>query len=155
MNIRSCSKFLIAVLLCVGCSGRTAGLKTVPVTGNVTYKGGPVAEAQVSFLGDGKTRPAIAITDEQGNFTLTTSRSGDGAVPGKHAVTVTKTASPPGKDAGKRSSMEEAAKAAQNPPAEAKVLHLIPESYSTADTSGLSFEVKEGQKNHFEIAIKD
>ncbi len=146
---------LIAVLTFVAGCSEDSGPKSVKASGVVTYKGHPVAEANVSFLGDGKVRPAVAITDEQGEFVLTTSKSGDGAVPGMHAVTVVKTAEPPTKAASGAVSMEDAAKAAQETPEEAKTLYLVPEKYSTASTSGLSFEVKDGSENRFEIKLED
>ena len=111
--------FLIAALvtLTIGCSKGPAGPKTAPASGKVTYKNLPVEGATVSFVGDGKTAPAIAITDAAGEFILTTSRSGDGAVPGKHRVTVTKIVGPPAAKSKGPISMEDAAKAAKDPPA--------------------------------------
>ena len=146
---------LLFALLLNGCSGG-AGVETVNVSGVVVYKGQPVSEANVAFLGDGTIRPAIAVTDEEGKFVLTTIRSGDGAVAGKHMVTVSKTIAPPTKAAATGSvSMEEAAKAAQETPAEAKILYLVPEKYSMPATSGLTFEVRNGEENNFEIKLED
>lgn len=155
MTVNRWCAALLAVAMTAGCGG-DSGPKTVPVTGVVIYKGQPVAEASVSFLGDGTTRPAVGITDDSGTFILTTSRSGDGAVPGKHAVTVSKTVEPPKKEAsGGSISMEEAALAAQKPAEESKTLYLVPEKYSMPDSSGLSVEVKEGEDNHFELKLED
>jgi hypothetical protein len=146
---------LLFALLLNGCSGGT-GVTTVKASGVVIYKGQPVSEANVAFLGDGTIRPAIALTDEDGKFVLTTVRSGDGAVVGKHMVTVSKTVEPPTKAAATGSvSMEEAAKAAQETPAVAKTLYLVPEKYSLPATSGLTFDVKDGAENYFEIKLED
>ena len=146
---------LLSLVLLSGCSGGSP-VKTVKASGVVIYKGQPVAEASVAFLGDGTIRPAIAITDEEGKFVLTTVRSGDGAVAGNHMVTVSKTVDPPTKAAATGSvSMEEAAKAAQEPAVETKTLYLVPEKYSQPQTSGLSFEVKDGAENYFEIKLED
>lgn len=142
-------------LLLSGCSDG-AGVKTVKASGVVIYKGQPVADANVAFLGDGTTRPAIALTDEEGMFVLTTVRSGDGAVVGNHMVTVSKTVEPPTKAGATGSlSMEDAAKAAQETPADTKILYLVPEKYSLPATSGLKFEVKDGAENYFEIKLED
>ena len=151
------SWFLIAALAtCVaGCwRGLSGGPKVVPASGKVTYKNLPVEGATVSFLGDGKTVPAIAITDSAGDFILTTTRSGDGAVPGKHQVTVTKIIGPPVAKTKGPMSMEEAAKAANDPPP-AKPLSMLPDRFSSANSSGLSYEVKEGQSNNFKIELTE
>lgn len=146
---------LLIGLLLSGCSGGT-GVTTVSASGVVIYKGQPVSEANVAFLGDGSIRPAIAVTDDDGKFVLTTVRSGDGAVVGKHMVTVSKTVEPPTKAAPTGSvSMEDAAKAAQETPSDAKILYLVPEKYSLPATSGLTFEVTDGGENYFEIKLED
>ena len=141
-----------------GCGGGDAGPKVVPVTGKVLYKGLPLTEAQVAFLGDGKSRPAVAITDTQGRFVLTTSLTGDGAVPGNHTVTVSKTVdNPSAKKVTGKISMDDAAKlsADYGKADQPATLSLIPERYSLASQSGLSFQVKEGQANDFTIDLKD
>ncbi len=138
-----------------GCSGPTpAGPKPIPASGKVTYKNLPVEGATVSFLGDGKIPPAMALTDSSGEFILTTSRSGDGAVPGVHRVTVTKIVGPPAAKSTGSMSMEDAAKAA-SAPAVAKPLSMLPDRYAAADSSGLQFTVKAGDKNNFAIDLTD
>lgn len=138
-----------------GCSGPApTGPKPIPASGKVTYKNLPVEGATVSFLGDGKIPPAMALTDSSGEFILTTSRSGDGAVPGVHRVTVTKIVGPPAAKSTGSMSMEDAAKAASAPPP-AKPLSMLPERYSAADSSGLQFTVKAGDKNSFAIDLTD
>lgn len=153
---------LVASSLFLGCSGSTtSGPKTVAVTGKVTYKGAPVDKANVSFLGDGKIQAARAVTDKNGEFVLTTSEPGDGAVAGTHQVIVMKTVGSLTKPAAPAAtgvgSMEAAAKAATSGTAEGEpaITHLLPEKYSVAATSGLSFTVEEGKKNHFEITLTD
>lgn len=75
----------------LGCSGvpddRPA---VVPVTGKITYKGEPVTGAIVTFASEKSPRPATATTGSDGRFSLTTFNTGDGAVPGEHLVTITK-----------------------------------------------------------------
>ena len=72
-----------------GCGGESLP-KRVPVSGSVTYKGKAVEGATVGFLCEGAPRMASGITDKDGKFTLTTYEPNDGAIPGKHTVTVTK-----------------------------------------------------------------
>ena len=83
-----------AGLSLVGCD---VSPRPVPVTGLVTYGGMPVAGAQVMFT-PATGRPAEGTTDEQGKFKLTTTESGDGALPGAHQVTIVKMARREGAD---------------------------------------------------------
>jgi hypothetical protein len=66
-----------------------------PVTGQVTCKGTPVKEAQITFApfpraNDDKEpgKPGTGFTDSQGNYVLSSYRERDGALIGKHRVTV-------------------------------------------------------------------
>jgi hypothetical protein len=135
--------------------------QTVKVTGKVTYKGQPVSGASVAFLGDGKIPPALGRTDAEGRFELTTSDSGDGAVPGTHQVTVSKNipAKSTASSATGVASMEDMAKKAAErggpPPDDAGPMSLLPEKYGSAGTSGLSYEVKSSGTNDFTIELKD
>lgn len=61
-----------------------------PVSGKVTYKGQPVADADVVFFCKEKNISSFAKTNEEGKFKLTTFASFDGAPAGKHIVTVSK-----------------------------------------------------------------
>ena len=74
-----------------GCSGSTYDL--APAKGKLTCKGQPVANASVFFLPDHSKpsqplKQAEAITNESGEFVLTTVRNGDGAIVGKHKVKI-------------------------------------------------------------------
>jgi hypothetical protein len=147
---------LLGMLIWSGCSGGgSAGPKTAKATGVVTYKGQPVAEAIVVFLGDGKTQAAQALTNDDGLFVLTTTQPGDGAVPGNHVVTVTKVVGNLAATPKTNVSMEDAVKAGQAAAKESKPLYLVPQKYSEASSSPLRFTVKEGEKNHFEIKLED
>jgi hypothetical protein len=76
------------LLLVAGCSG-PAGPQIAPAQGTVTWRGAPVAGAQVTFMPQGG-RLATGTTDDQGKFKLSTLGQADGALVGNHAVTVTK-----------------------------------------------------------------
>ena len=156
MVISRCSMFVIVSLLVFGagcCSSAPVGPKTTPVSGKVLYKNLPVEGATVSFLGDGTTRAAMAITDSLGQFVLTTTRSGDGAVPGVHKITISKIIAPLTKSASEPMSMEAAAKAVNVPPAQP--LSMLPAKYQSALSSGLSQTVKAKEKNEFTFDLKD
>ena len=157
MMASRCVRLVAAGLLAltVGCgAGDPQGPKTVPAKGKVTYKNAPVEGATVSFLGDGKSAPAVAVTDAAGEFILTTTRSGDGAVPGTHRVTVSKFVAPPAKAQIGPMSMEDAAKTSKEPPT-SKPLSMLPEKYGMVNSSGLEFTVKEGDKNDFKIELTE
>jgi hypothetical protein len=76
---------LVALALLVGCGKRT---KTVPVSGIVKIDGVPLKDARVTFHPIDGGKMAFGNTDAEGRFTLTTSNSNDGAVPGQYRVTV-------------------------------------------------------------------
>jgi len=83
--------FLGMILLSgMGCGG--SGYSLVPVSGIVTIKGKPLANAQVQFSPP-KDQPgplSVGKTDAQGHFELTTlDDHRTGAVPGKHQVRIT------------------------------------------------------------------
>ncbi|QDT32954.1 transthyretin-like family protein [Thalassoglobus polymorphus] len=90
-------KLLIPVLICLvsGCGG--GGLKEFPtaeVTGVVTCDGSPVANVRVYFspTASGKDanvgKSGWGTTKENGEFTISTYGSEDGAVVGNHNVSV-------------------------------------------------------------------
>jgi len=134
----------------IGCGGET-GPKVYPVTGTVLYNGQPVDGAVVAFRGESATKMATGTTDAQGHFELTTYKPGDGAVPGKHTVTVAKTVQTGGGASGS-ASMEEAL---ENPPAQAESRSELPEKYADPATSQLEFTVSDGGANDFTIELTD
>lgn len=85
------------VSLCViGCSEIPDDRPPVfPVTGTVTYKGKPVADALVTFASAKSPRSANATTNRDGKYSLTTFNSKDGAVAGEHLVVIIKLVSQP------------------------------------------------------------
>src|SRR5262245_61620995 len=91
-KIRALQTLLVAdCLLVLGCSPANH-FAMAPVRGQVTYHGKPVSGASVAFLCAGAPRPATAITDELGQYRLTTFSANDGAIIGTHVVTVRKLA---------------------------------------------------------------
>jgi hypothetical protein len=70
----------------VGC-GPT--VKLAPAGGVVLIDGKPAANVAVQFLPQGVSGPtSFGTTDEQGRFTLKTTDGADGAMVGKHKVTL-------------------------------------------------------------------
>jgi hypothetical protein len=63
---------------------------TYPVSGVVTLDGKPIQGATVMLMPQAGGRPATGTTNQRGEFSLTTFDRNDGALPGKHTVTVVK-----------------------------------------------------------------
>jgi hypothetical protein len=88
-----CAAWLVAALpLLAGCTGDPYDI--VPVSGQVTLDGDPVAEATVSFepVGEGNEPQlgpgSFGVTDAEGRYTLETVDRRRGAVVGEHRVTI-------------------------------------------------------------------
>jgi hypothetical protein len=128
--------------LLVGCGG-SGTAPTARVSGVITYNGQPVGDVSVTFTPtDG--RPANGITNEDGEFTLSTFGNNDGAVPGTHTVTLATGAEEevpmPGTPEAEN----------YNPPPPP-----FPPRYMDPQLSGLTAEVKQGEKNEFTFTLTD
>lgn len=83
---------VFAVTFASGCGG--AGYNEVPVSGQVTYNGQPLANIHVSFQPIAKDKSgfgpgSFGRTDQEGHFELrTVYPDAPGAVPGTHRVTI-------------------------------------------------------------------
>ncbi len=72
-SLRFCFSIATIGLLLIGCSKDKKLPATIPVTGVVTYKGEPLADANVMFVPvDPKGRSANGKTDANGKFVLKT-----------------------------------------------------------------------------------
>jgi hypothetical protein len=85
---------LLSAALLVGCSGGD-GFKTAKVHGQVVCQGQPVGGVAIVFtpvVDSANTtmtgKGANGNADESGRFTLSTYKMGDGAIVGKHRVSV-------------------------------------------------------------------
>jgi len=153
----------LAAAVLAGCGG--GELDVVPATGTVTLDGQPVEGATVTFVPqDADGRTATGTTDQSGKFVLQTAGAGEGALPGKYKVTVSKVAV--GAAAGTEATTEEQGmqqvmqqmQGARDPAAQlSKPLQeqdQLPARYKSADTSGLEAEVKAGEDNNFTFDLK-
>ncbi len=95
--------------------------ETIPVTGTVTLNGRPVGGAAIVFTPE-EGEQATGTTDASGRFELSTFQLGDGALPGKHRVTVAKTTVKPGE--------------------EERILYLVPLEFGRLQTSELTCDVQ-------------
>jgi hypothetical protein len=113
--------------------------KRFAVTGEVTYRGQPVNEAQVMFMPKGG-RPALGVTDAEGRFTVTSFTVGDGAVCGEHIVCVSKTVPDPNGDP-------------KLP--YARTLSVLPQRYASYTSSPLKATVTASGPNDFHFDVTD
>lgn len=154
---------LLAPSGCGGGSSASEAVKTVAVSGVVTYRGQPVEGATVTFLpGTGVTdqnaKAAFGVTDAQGRYSLTTAQANDGAVPGNYLVTISKQMAvgrqpdpadeekdyiPPEPD-GSESSFK-----APDP------VTLLPPKFATPTTSGLTATVTDDGGQTIDFALTD
>jgi phage-related protein len=153
----------VCILFLLGCLG--SGKRTiVPVHGQVTYQGKPVAGATVEFLCDGASRPAVGMTDNEGTYQLTTFTQNDGAMVGTHVVTVNVYATiaeaalpvPKGTDSKATSkAIDEAVKQSlRNQAMAEKAPPKVPVKYTERRTSDLRKDVVKGD-NVINIELSD
>lgn len=134
-----CSQWLLVIAICAAGCTKSDNPKTYPVTGKVTYRGQAVANGIVLLTPDENGHAATGNLEKDGTFELTTFQKGDGAVPGKYQVAVQVF---PAEGAG----LPGAEFAGKPPP--------VPRKYMSADSSGLTAEIKESD-NHLEFSLKD
>lgn len=136
-----------------GCSDGTKIPEVVKVTGKVTYKDQPVADAEVGFLSklDNKdVKPASGKTDAEGEFSLTTyvdpQHEVSGATPGDYKVVVTKN---------EVVDLEAARKAFTSGKPNMTFKKLVPVKYTSKDTSPLEATVAVDGENNFDFKLAD
>lgn len=77
------------MVLAIGCNSRPT---CVPVSGKVLIDGKPLERGTITFLPEGG-RQSTSDIDKSGNFTLSCFKLGDGAIVGKHRISVSSTES--------------------------------------------------------------
>jgi hypothetical protein len=151
----ACVSTSLALAVVVGCGDDSGLAKRYPVRGTVKYNGKPVEHGRIDFIpakaGEGR---AAGGDITNGSYALTTANKDDGALPGTYKVTVSAIdidmsstkGTAGGGQAGRQN--KEFAKVQKD----AKM--LVPQKYSSVETSGLTQEVKE-QTNQIDIDLKD
>lgn len=148
----------IGLFLLVGCGpGGKARPAVYPVSGKVTFKGQPVADAEITYQNPDSPRVAYGHTDAEGEYQLSTFGTNDGAVEGEHVVTIAKVqknasapamdASQPGEDYDKM--MTAAAEGTM------EIEHQLPAKYANPETSGLKRKVIPGDVNTFDFDLTE
>ncbi len=153
-NLTAACLISLTLLSTVGCSGgddkfKQARPKTVIASGMVTYKGQPVDGATVVLApvaSDGVA--ASAISNAKGAFELMAFPPDSGAVPGSYKVTVTKIQIAP------ETAYSEDSHDALPTPA-VKPSSVIPQKYSTANTSDLTADIPESGIETLSFDLKD
>ena len=152
----------MGIALGLGCPQQGAkGPATYAVTGTVTQGGQPVEGATVTFVPAGSGKSASGITDASGKYTLSTSKAGDGAVPGEYGVKIVKYEGQPQQAAGSGSEGETDESgypasydgAAPEGEDEGAPANLLPEKYADPSTSDLKATVQEGD-NTFDFPLE-
>jgi hypothetical protein len=127
----------LVLVLVLGCGGR----RFVPVSGTVTMDGKPVAKATVTFMPVAEKKSLEAgesstgKTNENGQFTLTSSRGKNGALVGKHRVSISMQQSKVGES-------EE----------RVRTVELIPTRYN--ENTELTFDVPSGGTDKADFPLK-
>ena len=138
--------WFLALVTLVGC-GADSNMR--PVTGEVLFKGKPVADAKVMFMSPASARTASGQTNPAGEFALSTFEDKDGAVIGEHRVAVS-------------IFTDEAVSKMSLADQEALGRGLykskpggVPPRYASHATSGLTAVVEARGKNHFRFELTD
>jgi hypothetical protein len=143
---------VLAIVIQTGCGYRRPGL--AQVTGVVTLDGEPVGGASVSLTPVAGGRQANGGTNEKGIFFLSSYASRDGAILGKHRVSVTKMVPTPAAEKRLRQRQEQTTTAEGQeetalPPIDLQpsdYRNLLPARYADPATSGLEVEVSRWMK---------
>ena len=135
---------LLALLLAgatgsVGCGQRHREL--APLTGKVTYEGKPLRFGTV-VVEHKYGQPATAVIQPDGTFVMATRGEGEGAAVGTYRVRV-----------GCYEGQDPANKAGPGQPTELG-RSLIPERYTSFETSGLSVEVRSGANEPVRLDLR-
>lgn len=143
----------VALLAVVpACSSGPKRPATIKVSGKVTMNGTPVPKATVSFQPTAAGgRAAVGITDDAGQYTLTTFTAGDGAVAGDYGVAIVKVEEGAGSTVGTANTEQYIPPEGMKEPPPVK--SLIPARFNSPRESGLKATVGSGNNTFdFELA---
>ena len=137
------------ILVSIGC-GNTDN-RYAKVEGTISYKGGLVDGATVTFLPVAEGgEPASGKTDVNGRFSLTSAQAiegGRGVLPGEYLVTVSKREPPP--------PIPEGAVSSSSAPPAPRAKELLPAKYLQPGTSDLRATVNPGKNDPFNFELAD
>ncbi len=142
---------------CAGCAAKNELPATVKVSGKVTYRGQPVSNAVVTFVGEKAPSPSSGDTNTQGEFVLTTYAPGDGTFPGRHKVTISVKANTPAPVASgvEGADYEKAMQELTAKKSETELKLPFPQKYTNLATTDLEATVNESGINSPVLELKD
>jgi len=112
-----------------------------PVSGKVIYDGQTVTQGTITFYPE-QGRSALGKIEPDGTYSLTTFSAGDGALPGRHAVTIQSTLAS-GPDVATSFEEEHAQAQSGRASGSARLTWLVPETYARRESTPLSETVRE------------
>lgn len=153
------SMLLGLLVIAIGCSGDTGASKKSPVykvKGKVTYLGNPIVGAMVAYSPEGSQPAAIGKTNDEGVYTMTTYRAGDGAAEGNFKVLISlleveapsTSDAPHGTDPNQNYSISHAGKPKKSTGG------ILPAIYGDAAKSPLTAKVQSSGSNEFNFELK-
>lgn len=152
---RGLSSYTLAVILLAGVG---CGTKLQPAGGKVLVDGNPVKEGTIMFCPTNKGRPATARIIEDGSFTLSFERPGDGLPLGDYRVVIVADIWKEGKKSKlqeydeanmKRQGIDEVSTMAMG-----TIIHVVPPEYNDITTTPLTKTVASSSSpQHFVIEI--
>ena len=135
---RSSLLAVVAVAMIAAATGCSKTPAVVPVSGKVLYNGKPMPYGYVLFQPE-QGQPAEGEIQSDGSFQLSSYGPKDGAVPGRHKISV-------------RCFSGQKAGAAQEGSSPGKL--MIPQKYTRFGMSGLSAEIKAGANEPVVIELE-
>jgi hypothetical protein len=166
LKILAASSTAAALLIALGCSGDDGLGSRYSVSGTVTYKGAPVAKGTIGFVPENPSMRGATGEISNGSYSLTTQTAGDGALPGKYKVSIAAKEAVDLEYAKsllradlKKKGMDPSMMPVNVPPeymskASKQAKSLIPEKYSSPESSGLSATV-EARSNKIDFPLDD
>ena len=156
-----CAPLVLFVAVAVaGCGGGgdEGRQPTYEVSGKVTLAGSPVVGATVTFYPNEDQRSPVGMTDDNGEYVLTTYEYGDGAMLGQYSVGLSKAM--PKKSANISEDEAHAAIERGEDPTghdagsdDPEAGSALPIRYSSPDESGFSATVTADGENRFDFAM--
>lgn len=145
MTGRTSRRLLAGCLLAIVLPGCNQGPQLASVSGRITVGGKAITEGVIMFQPE-EGPPAIGTIQSDGTYTLKTFKPGDGALVGKHRVTIHATRVGAGRLASPKDINEEIERSRKGGPVliAGEVTWLVPEKYSQIQTSDLTAEVEAG-----------
>jgi hypothetical protein len=139
----------LGILILAGCGGGD-GLEMYPVRGEVTYNGKPVSQGIVTYT---PTTPGVGRTangplQPDGTFVMTTLKRDDGVMRGAYNIVIHSYAEDPGAPQSREEIEAQGTRVK-------KMKSIVPEKYTSPETSGLTDAVDANHSGAKKIELTD